>query len=233
MQIKLTVAFALILTFGMSEPALAQSAVVVVPTGPIPKGFRTYSLFLICNPKWLNPGNDADLLELYNQFQIFGDAIGNDNAAVWFRQPGNDKHSNAFLPTGVDVARSVRFCQAWKLKPSEGPHIVIMSTYPDEAHLTSGLPREHALYKLGKMAPNAIFKLLADLTDQLVVNGKVDPATNEASSTADPPTTAPPAALWVRLLSATQQTLDKFGCAWSFKVSAGPVSADLKACGTT
>src|SRR6266850_8239395 len=145
MQIKLTLAFAIILAFGVPERALAQLPVVVTPTGPIPKGFKTYSLFLICNPRWLDPGNDVDLLELYKQFQIFGDAIGRDNAAVWFRQPGNHEHSNAFLPTGVDIDRSIRFCEAWKLKPSEGPHIVIMSTYPDEAHLTSGLPKEHAL----------------------------------------------------------------------------------------
>jgi hypothetical protein len=42
-----------------------------------------------------------------------------------------------------------------------------------------------------------------------------------------------PASLWVRLLTATHQTIDTFGCAWSFKTNAGPISADLKSCKPT
>jgi hypothetical protein len=227
-QIKLTLAFTGILIVGLSVRASAQEQVIVTQPGAIPKGFKTYSLFLICNPKWLDPENNADLVQLYDQFKGFGDAIGKDNAAVWFRKLGS-ANSSLHLAQSIDVDRSVHFCQAWKLKPSEGPHIVILSTFPNEANLSSGLPAEHAVYKLGGMISKDVSKLLSNLTDQLVLNGKVDSSTNSPSA-ADTPAVTPPPTLWVRLLSATQQSINNFGCAWSFKISAGPVSADLKSC---
>src|ERR1700688_4091082 len=62
-----------------------QSAVEVIGRKePIPLGFKTYSLFLICNPVWLDPAKSAGLTELYQQFQAFGRSIGDDQAAVWF-----------------------------------------------------------------------------------------------------------------------------------------------------
>jgi hypothetical protein len=117
-------------------PASPQDAVALVSrTQAIPKGFKTYSLFLICNPLWLDPARNSGLLQLYRQFLNFGRAIGDDQAALWF----------------------------WSAA-------------------------------MASMAP--------------------------------------PDSLWVRLLTATQQTIDGFGCAWSFKINAGPVSADLKSCKT-
>jgi len=71
------------------------------------------------------------------------------------------------------------------------------------------------------MKPVEIANLLDKLTDQLVLTGEVH------NVVIDNP------GLWVRLLSATQKTLNSFGCAWSFKISAGPVDASLKACKPT
>jgi hypothetical protein len=76
------------------------------------------------------------------------------------------------------------------------------------------------------MTPPNISALLAKLTDELIASGKVDNPTGR-------PTTPPPARLWVQLLAVTQQTINSFGCAWSFKINAGPVSADLKSCKTS
>jgi hypothetical protein len=212
---------------GISVPAQPQAAVELVTTKQaIPKNFKTYSLFLVCNPQWLDPAKNAGLLQLYRQFQSFGRAIGDDHAAVWFWKSNSYEHSDAALAQIVDVERSVRFCQAWKLKPSEGPHLVITGTYPDEAHLSTGLPEDSAVYKLGDMAPPDISALLAKLTDQLIASGKVDHPDS-------PRAPLPPAKLWVQLLAATQQMINSFGCAWSFKINAGPVSADLKSCKTS
>ena len=226
MKNPLLIASLALATLISAQPAFShgpqEMAQLVTQKQPIPKGFKTYSLFLICNPQWLDPQKNAGLLQLYRQFQSFGRAIGEDHVAVWFWKSSSYEHSDAALARIVDVERSVRFCRAWKLLPSEGPHLVITSTYPDESHLTSGLPLNNCVYKLGDMSPADISSLLTRLTDQLVVNGRVE-------RRADAPATPPPG-LWVRLLNATQETINSFGCAWSFKINAGPVTADLKSC---
>ena len=222
---KLYVVFAAgsFLVLAFTQIARPHQAVVAVvsATGRIPNNFKTYSLFLVCNPQWLAPEKSEGLYGLYQQFESFGRTIGDDNAAVWFwksEQRANDRA----LAENVDVERSVRFCQAWKLKPSEGPHLVVTTFYPDETSLSSGLPKGNAVYKLGNMSPKEISGLLAQLTDELVEKGRV-----EGPTTA---TAAAPLALWVRLLDATQRTINSFGCAWTFKIDAGPVNADLHAC---
>jgi hypothetical protein len=203
-----------------ADPAPAQAPVEVPRTEKIPKGFKTYSLFLVCNPEWLDAEKAEGLYKLYLQFQNFGRAIGEDHLAVWFWKalsPVGDRD----LAKNVDVERSIRFCQAWKLKPSAGPHLVVSSTYPDESELSAGLPKNSAVFELGKMAPKDISSLLAGITDELVERGRLDhPATPSEA----------PAGLWVRLLEAAQRTINTFGCAWSFKVEAGAVSADLHSC---
>jgi hypothetical protein len=230
------------LLIGTSHTATSQDAVALVASKqPIPKGYKTYSLFLVCNPQWLDPANNAGLYELYEQFLSFGRAIGAEHAAVWFWSSNSYQRSDAALAKVVDVDRSIRFCKAWNLTPDEGPHLVITSTYPDESKLTSGLPPDTAVYKLGNMSPPDITKLLLSLTDQLVASGKVEspsstpPPSGNTSGAAGPPPPPPPppSSLWVRLLVATQQTINTFGCAWSVKINAGPVSADLKSCNRT
>jgi hypothetical protein len=74
------------------------------------------------------------------------------------------------------------------------------------------------------MTPTEISGLLTKLTDELVQKGRVE--------TSPPAAAAAPLALWVRLLDATQRTINAFGCAWTFKIEAGVVNADLHACKT-
>jgi hypothetical protein len=205
-----------------TERAAAQDKAEVKRKETIPQGYKTYSLFLVCNPQWLEhrqgEENSDQLFRLYQQFDNFGRTIGTDNVAVWFWISPENKPRTKATAEDVDVERSVRFCRAWHLKPSAGPHVVVTSTYPDESNLSAGLPKDSAVFELGNMESNEISKLLAKLTDELVEKGHVESA----------PET--PEARWVRLLGAVQRTVNKFGCAWSFKIDAGPVKADLRSC---
>ena len=216
------VAVFVLLTRATPARSSAQEVAEVERTGTIPKNFKTYSLFLICNPQWLAPEKSAGLYFLYRNFQNFGRTIGDANVAVWFWKTRSGVNDTA-LAQNVDVERSVHFCQAWKLTPSAGPHVVVTSSYPDDAVLSSGLPKNSAVFELGNMSSKEISGLLAKLTDELIAKGSVEN-----------PTPAPDAKpnLWVSLLQATQQTLNSFGCAWSFKIDAGPVKADLHSCST-
>jgi hypothetical protein len=198
------------------------------PNENISPNFKTYALFLICNPAWLDPNKAADLERLYGQFQEFGRAIGADNVAVWFSTAGGSHHLGMEYADQVDVERSIPFCKAWKLKPSAGPHLVVTDRFPEELRLGPVPGNNYAVYKLGDMKSSEISMLLAKLTDDLVLSGKVDATVGAPASPDTVSLYAQATPLWVRLLSATQQTLGSFGCAWSFKISAGAVSADLK-----
>ncbi len=212
-----------ILFIGQVETA-AYTPVKVSQTKQITKGYKTYSLFLICNPQWFPSKwakKDTQLIDLYEQFDSFGSAIGDENAAVWFWKKDSDSHLSASLARNVDVQRSVRFCRAWNLKPSAGPHLVVTSTYPDESKLSSGLPKDSAVFEFGKMSSKEISDLLAKLADDLLEERHVAPVATEARS-----------AWWVRLLEATQGELSSFVCAWSFKIDAGEVKAEVHSCPT-
>lgn len=204
--------------FGASRSS-GQALATVNGTGEIPKGsYKTWSLFLVCNPSWLTPEKSKDLFNLYSQFQSFGQTIGDGNLAVWFwkeKKSANDPD----LAKNVDVDRSVKLCKALNLKPSESPEIVVMSAYPDENHL----PTEFAAFQLAQMNAQDISSLLAKLSDQLLLQDKV----TQQPATTDP---APQAHLWIRLLSAAQQVIGNFGCAWSLKIDTGVLTAELHSC---
>ncbi len=215
-------------SIGAPRP-VAGIAAPTLSLEPIPTGFKTYSLFLVCNPAWLEPDKTEGLSQLYTSFESFGRAIGQDNVAVWFWKSQDHSASDGGLASAVDVERSERFCQAWKLTPSKGPHIVITSTYPDERDLSSALSGNYAVYELGDMPAGHIAELVGKLTDELVLSGRVSPATLTNAGVGNSPGD-PPKRLWVSLLTSTQKALSNFGCAWSFKVSAGPVTANLRSC---
>lgn len=196
--------------------ASGQEFVMVKPTGKIPREhYKTWSLFLVCNPAWLSADKSKDLFSLYHQFQNFGRTIGDDHLAVWFwKEPKSADDPN--LNANVDVERNVGFCKALQLKPSDSPHIIIMASYPDE----SNLPKDFAAFQLGLMSPTDISSLLVKLADQLLLTGKVEPAQVAEDQ----------GRLWIRLLSAAQQVIGNFGCAWSLKVDTGVLSAELHSC---
>jgi hypothetical protein len=199
---------------------LPQDVKEVYKKESIPTNFKTWSLFLVCNPKWLGADKSQDLKDLYKAFEAFGTTIGPDNAAVWFWKQRQDQQDTFFA--NLDVERSSKFCSAFKLTPSKGPFVIVTSTYPDESHLSNGLPANSAVFELGEMQPSQISDLLAQLVDELVKGEKISAKTTPASKQE--------AGTWIRLMEAVQHTLNSFGCAWTFKVEAEGVQAQLHAC---
>jgi len=192
-------------------------------------------LFLVCNPDWVAPENSAGLLNLFRRFQSFGDAIGRDNAAVWFWKkavPVTDPK----LGENVDVARSADYCRALQRAPSQGPYLVVTNAYPDLA----AFPKDRAIFQLGGLPQADLAKLLNGLTDQLLLQGRVDAALEAASARgatpgsvapAAQPATPPPPSLWIRLLEGARQSMIGFGCNVKLQIDTGPLSAELRGCG--
>src|SRR5271165_6812389 len=209
----------------------AQATQVVVgPTEQIKAGFKSYSLFLICDPGWLDQSAaGSHVAWLYKAFERFGDAIGDDNLAVWFWKGPAGQDRFPATADRVDLKRSAQFCKAWHLLPSAGPYVVITTTFPDEQHLSKHLPVNNCVFSLGSMTEVQISSLLSKLTDHLLLGVKVEAtgANTPAPSLNQP---AQPPGLWVRLLAAVQQSLNEFGCAWTVKIDAGAVKADLHSC---
>jgi hypothetical protein len=224
---------AVALLIGWAGPSAGQAiAELVSPTAQIPRDtYKTWSLFLVCNPDWVAPEKSADLANLYRRFKSFGDAIGRDNLAVWFwkrRVPVSDPR----LAENVDIARSAEFCGALGRAPSQGPYLVVTTAYPDVA----AFPKERAIFELGGLQPADVARLLNTLTDQLVLQGRVDVAMAAARGPAPPggattPPVAPPtSSLWIRLLEGTRQSLIGFGCTVKLQIDTGLLSAELRAC---
>jgi hypothetical protein len=207
-----------------------QATAELIPsTGAIPRNhYKTWSLFLVCNPAWLEPEKSQDLLHLYQQFRIFGRTIGDDHVAVWFWKRRSSA-ADPNLAENVDVERSVRFCQALGLTPSVGPHLVVTTEYPDE----SKLPADRAVFELAGLRPADVTKLLRKLTDELVLKGKADELLLKSmeSSSGKEAAAAPPS-LWIRLLEAAQRTIVGFGCKVSVKIQTGFLNAELRECKT-
>ncbi len=211
--------FAVLLLVGTANPSDGHpqaAAEMVSPTAQIPRdAYKTWSLFLVCNPDWVAPEKNAELANLYHRFKSFGDAIGGDNLAVWFwKRPM--RVGDPRFAENVDVARSAEFCRALGRAPSQGPYLVVTNAYPDVA----AFPTERAIFELGGLPPADLAKLLTTLTDQLLLQGRVDKAMAEA---------APPS-LWMRLLEGARQSMIGFGCAVKLQIAAGPLSAELRGC---
>jgi ParB-like chromosome segregation protein Spo0J len=228
---RICLAGALLLASGGAVLAQAR-AEIVGPIAEIPRQpYKTWALFLICNPDWVAPQRAGDLANLYWRFRSFGDAIGKDNLAVWFwtkRTSIDDPR----LAEAVNVARSADYCIKLKLRPTAGPFVVVTSEYPD----LDAFPRDRAVFELGGLAPADTAKLLNALTDELVLEGKVDAARAAARPTGAPtPAAAAPSdtsSLWIRLLEGARRSMIGFGCSTSVKIDTGVLSAELRECPT-
>jgi hypothetical protein len=223
--------FAAIAAVATPSEVPAQATAFVTPTAQIPRDpYKTWSLFLVCNPDWVAPERSADLANLYGRFRSFGDAIGRDNLAVWFWKRAAPL-SDPKLAENVDVARSAEFCRILGRAPSQGPYLVVTTAYPD----VSAFPMERAVFDLGGLQAADLAKLLNRLTDELLLQGKVEAALaagRPPSPPTDASTTGPTSNsnLWIRLLEGTRQSLIGFGCAVKLQIQTGLLSAELRAC---
>ena len=215
---------ALVLFIGSAVDA-RQAISMVEPTQEIPRNtYKTWSLFLICNPEWVTATKSADLRDLFWRFLAFGDAIGRENLAVWFwkqRMGVVDPR----LSENVDVARSAEYCRTLALQPSKGPYLVVTTTYPD----LKAFPAERAVFTLGGVPVAELSKLLGDLTDQLLLEGKVE-AARQAIGRQPAPAPEPTASLWLRFIEATRRAMLGVRCAVGLQVNAGVLTAELRGC---
>lgn len=200
-----------------------QAAIEIVePTETIPDApYETWSLFLVCTPDWATPERSADLANLYRRFRVFGDAIGGENLAVWFWKQETELN-DPDLYEKVDVARSAEYCRALALPPSEGPFLVVTSSYPS----LPDFPADRAVYTLGALQPSQVAKVLNSLTDSLLLHGGVGSVVTPGTP-AEPPSST---GFWVRLLEATQRSMIGFGCRLKLQISTGLLSAELREC---
>jgi hypothetical protein len=158
-----------------SFPRKSSGAVTVEPTidMPIPyilrenynKEFKSWSLFLICNPTWLLKENNQKILELYEKFGAFGRAIGEENVAVWFwkKLPTDKNRVSDF----IDENNNSNYCRKFNLRPSESPHILVTTIYPDLDKEYK--PNNYLSVKLHKMEPKNIIITIEKLTDQILL----------------------------------------------------------------
>jgi hypothetical protein len=152
----------------LAAPARAQAPEPLFgPNQAVPRDYRVWSLFLICNPEWLLEGRASDLATLYRQFEAFGHSIGPENAAVWFwkTEDSGALYRDTPLADLLDVSRSATYCAKYRLLPSEGPHVLVTTSHPDDP------PGDYSVVKLNGLKAADIGSLLARLADQVLVTG--------------------------------------------------------------
>ena len=162
----------------------------VEPTAQIPRDYRSWSLFLICNPAWIVQNGETGIPELYRQYKAFGDAIGPRNLAIWFWK----QSANAPSADLTDVSRSSQYCEKYKLLPSESPFVLITTQYPDEANVG-----DRYIVKLGGLDAKESALALAKLTDQILVTGLNQKDLDARDR-------------WQRMLVATRNAVSMAGC---------------------
>ena len=125
----------------LPQAALAQAPVPVPRNQQIPKeGYKTWVLFLVCDPSWLaNTANSkANLTSLHEQFVGFGNAIGTRNAAIWFYSYKSTD------PGDYDGERASDYCATYDLRVTWSPVVVLTTQYPAPVRSVAALP-ERAL----------------------------------------------------------------------------------------
>ena len=124
--------------------------------------YKTWSLFLICNPDWLRAQNRDKLVDLNLEYKIFGSVIGPRHLSVWFWK----QHGGSNIIDNTDVSRSAAYCEKLRLVPSGGPYVLVTTTYPD---LQANLEHYYVM-RLGGLDAYATTLLLDELTDQILVD---------------------------------------------------------------
>jgi len=149
------------LTSAIFNAVNAQALSQVLTTERIPPGYRTYSLFLICNPHWVLANGDSGVGKLFNAYKVFGRAIGADNLAVWFLKEA----SPVATTENTDIDRMSAYCQKFGLLPSATPQVVTTTRHPEDQDVG-----DRVVANLSGSAEDSALAL-TDLTDQLLKTG--------------------------------------------------------------
>ena len=150
----------LALATAISSPLFAQRAGIQLNTGePIPKNYKSWSLFLVCNPSWLRTDEAAKarMKSLFDAFSAFSRTIGSDNLAVWpiTRKTGGPEAYNA------DLAGD--YCETYRLSANDSPHVVVTTAYPTKA----GAPGDFSAISLNGLDTENMTKLLGTISDRV------------------------------------------------------------------
>jgi len=140
-------AFLVIFLFMCQTRVNAAAMLRDISGGPIPDGYKTYTLFLITDEKWVSGEKDAELEKLYKDFLKFGHVIGDDNLAIWFR----NRKKNAL----VDISHNQKYCDKFGL-PYLGPFIIISEKNPDNELV----PDDYYRLNLNGITSNRITEIL-------------------------------------------------------------------------
>jgi len=147
---------------------------------PIKKNsYKSWSLFLVSNQRWLEPESNDKLKDLYEKFQRFGDAIGPEHLAVWFWLDSPDDT----LFNDIDVQRSSAFCSLLQIPPSKSPYVVITTDYPGKAQLDSfpntfSKPENYRVIQLSGLNASKITEILNDWADKILLENLENLATD-------------------------------------------------------
>jgi hypothetical protein len=172
----------------------------------IPDGYRSWALFLVCNTAWIIQNGDKGIQELHDEFSAFGRSIGDDNLAVWLLNE-SDKPPTV---ENTDIERSTRYCQKYRLSPSQGPYVLVTTRNPDVVN--SG---DRLLVRLNGLTAHDSAQVLNTLTDQLV-SGNLSQAEIDSSERG-----------WLRLLGAVATAAGCYFNKVSFSLNAGAVKAEV------
>jgi hypothetical protein len=148
---------------------------------PIPPNYESWSLFLICNPRWMVGESESEVWNLHEAFMAFGNAIGPRHAAVWFWT----EHYVADAISSVDFVRNAAWCDALDLTLSESPHMVIMTEYPgagiaSEFPDTFNVPAEMVQISLNNVDASETAELITEWAER-VRDGSVFDAEPEST----------------------------------------------------
>jgi hypothetical protein len=144
------------------------------PDEPIPQRYKSWSLFLVNNPQWLVSESNEKIKKLYNQFEAFGRAIGDDHGAVWFWS--QKALGDSFYYKAVDVTRSAAFCKKLKLAPSNGPYILVTTEYPgmglinDPSTFLPTALKNYYIVSLNNRRADEVMQLLTRVGDKITAN---------------------------------------------------------------
>jgi hypothetical protein len=133
--------------------------------------YKTWSIFIICNPDWIRAASAQRVDTLLDQFKAFGTAIGPDNLAIWFSKKGR-----VGQPDKIDFDRSALYCSKLKLDPLKSPYVLLTTQFPG-----AGLPDQypdtfpatlgnHFLLSLNEASLDETNRLLGALTNQIITS---------------------------------------------------------------
>jgi hypothetical protein len=160
----------ILIVLSTTTAVYASAADEDVPPGQqLPHGYKTWSLFLVCNPRWIAENRDLGIAELYRAYKAFGEAIGPENVAIWFtKKLGKD-------PTvaNTDIQRMATFCANFGLTASLTPQVIVTTVDPSSSN-----DIKKWVVNLNSNIKNS-YLALSDLADQLLSKKLDQPTLDE------------------------------------------------------